>query len=280
MSQNDFDIADQTASSAREDINFALKALASLSSLDTAPTTPYANMLWYDTGTNILKMRNEANSDWINVAYLSQGSSAFRILDDTQVTNTSGTQTGLLGDQTTATWEAGSGTTESLVSPAKVKAAITSIAGVTWVSPVATTSGTSVDFSSIPSGVTTIYVGFNGVSLSGSTNNLLVQLGNSGGVETTGYVSSGEWSGNAVQSTSGFIIRVLSSGRNVSGVLLFTRMDASANTWVTSGSLAVGTAISTVGGVKSLSSELTSVRLTTTGAETLDNGSLAIGYIK
>ena len=280
MSQHDFDIANQTAASARSDINNALQALASLSSGNTAPSTTYANMLWYETDTNILKMRNEANSAWINVGYLDQGSSAFRILDDTQVMNTGGTQTGLLGDQATATWEAGSGTTESLVSPAKVKAAITSIAGVTWVSPVATTSGTSVDFSSIPSGVTTIYVGFNEVSLSGSTNNLLVQLGDSGGVETTGYVSSGEWSGNAVQSTSGFIIRVLSSGRNVSGVLLFTRMDASANTWVTSGSLAVGTAISTVGGVKSLSSELTSVRLTTTGAETLDNGSLAIGYIK
>ena len=280
MSQHDFDIANQAAASARADINNALQALASLSSGNAAPTTTYANMLWYETDTNILKMRNEANSAWINVAYLDQGSSAFRILDDTQVTNTSGTQTGLLGDQATATWEAGSGTTESLVSPAKVKAAITSIAGVTWVSPIATTSGTSVDFSSIPSGVTTIYVGFNEVSLSGSTNNLLVQLGDSGGVETTGYVSSGEWSGNAIQSTSGFIIRVLSSGRNVSGVLLFTRMDASANTWVTSGSLAVGTAISTVGGVKSLSSELTSVRLTTTGAETLDNGSLAIGYIK
>ena len=124
MSQHDFDIANQTASSARADINNALQALASLSSLSTAPTTPYANMLWYDTGTNILKMRNEANSAWINVGYLDQGSSAFRILDDTQVTNTSGTQTGLLGDQTTATWEAGSGTTESLVSPVKVKAAI------------------------------------------------------------------------------------------------------------------------------------------------------------
>jgi hypothetical protein len=280
MSQHDFDIANQTASSARADINNALKALASLSSGNTAPSTTYANMLWYETDTNILKMRNEADSAWINVGYIDQGSNAFRILDDTQVMNTGGTQTGLLGDQATATWEAGSGTTESLVSPAKVKAAITSIAGVTWVSPIATTSGTSVDFSSIPSGVTTIYVGFNEVSLSGSSNNLLVQLGDSGGVETTGYVSCGEWSGNAVQSTSGFIIRVLSSGRNVSGVLLFTRMNASANTWVTSGCLAVGTTTSTVGGVKSLSSELTSVRLTTTGAETLDSGSLAIGYIK
>ena len=124
MSQHDFDIANQAAASARADINNALQALASLSSGNAAPTTTYANMLWYETDSNILKMRNEANSAWINVAYLDQGSSAFRILDDTQVTNTSGTQTGLLGDQATATWQAGSGTTESLVSPAKVKAAI------------------------------------------------------------------------------------------------------------------------------------------------------------
>jgi hypothetical protein len=124
MSQHDFDIANQTAASARSDINNALQALASLSSGDTAPSTTYANMLWYETDTNILKMRNEADSAWINVGYLDQGSSAFRILDDTQVMNTGGTQTGLLGDQATATWEAGSGTTESLISPAKVKAAI------------------------------------------------------------------------------------------------------------------------------------------------------------
>jgi hypothetical protein len=116
MSQHDFDIANQAAASARADINNALQALASLSSGDTAPSTTYANMLWYETDTNILKMRNEANSAWINVGYLDQGSSAFRILDDTQVMNTGGTQTGLLGDQATATWEAGSGTTESLIS--------------------------------------------------------------------------------------------------------------------------------------------------------------------
>jgi hypothetical protein len=127
MSQHDFDIANQTAASARSDINNALQALASLSSGDTAPSTTYANMLWYETDTNILKMRNEANSAWINVGYLDQGSSAFRILDDTQVMNTGGTQTGLLGDQATATWEAGSGTTESLISPAKLAAAVNNL---------------------------------------------------------------------------------------------------------------------------------------------------------
>lgn len=124
MSQHDFDIANQTASNARSDINNALKALASLSSGAVAPTTTYANMFWYDTGTNTLKQRNEADSAWINIGYLNQTGSQFQVFDNTKVVNTSGTQTGLIGDQSTATWEAGTGTTESLVSPAKVKAAI------------------------------------------------------------------------------------------------------------------------------------------------------------
>lgn len=127
MSQHDFDIANQTASNARADINSALQALASTSSGATEPATKYANQLWYDTTNNRLKIRNEANSAWLNVGYVDQ-TNGFRVLDDTQVVNTSGTQTGLLGDQAQATWAAGVGTTESLVSPAKIKAAIDSLA--------------------------------------------------------------------------------------------------------------------------------------------------------
>ncbi len=128
MSQHDLDIANQTASAARSDINNALQALGSTNSGASAPATTYANMLWYDTTANILKIRAEANDAWISIGYFDQSADAFRILDDTQVTNTSGTQTGLLGDQSTATWEAGTGTTESLVSPAKVKSAIEALA--------------------------------------------------------------------------------------------------------------------------------------------------------
>jgi hypothetical protein len=124
VAQHDFDIANQSAPDFRADLNDALEALATLSSGGTAPSTTYANMLWYDTANNILKMRTEADDAWINVAYVDQSDNAWRVLDDTQVVNTSGAQTGLLGDQSTATWEAGTGTTESLVSPAKVKAAI------------------------------------------------------------------------------------------------------------------------------------------------------------
>lgn len=122
MSQHDFDIANQEAADARADINSALKALASLSSGDTAPATTYANMPWYDTSTNIQKMRAEADDAWISMFYLDQSTDTFALFDDTKVVNSGGTQTGLLGDQTTAVWQAGTGTTESLVSPAKVKA--------------------------------------------------------------------------------------------------------------------------------------------------------------
>jgi len=137
VSQNDLVIANQSAPDFRSDLNDALQALASLSSGSTAPSTTYANMLWYDISNNILKMRSEANDSWINVGYLCQSTNKFCILDDTNVVNTSGTQTGLLGDQSTATWEDGTSTTESLVSPAKVKAAIDANAsgvgdGQTW----------------------------------------------------------------------------------------------------------------------------------------------------
>lgn len=135
MSQHDFDIANQSASSARADINNALKALASLSSGSTAPSTTYANMLWYETDTNTLKMRAEADDAWISIGYLNQSTDTFALFDDTKVVNSGGTQTGLLGDQSTAVWEAGTGTTESLVSPAKVKAAIDKYTigqGQTW----------------------------------------------------------------------------------------------------------------------------------------------------
>lgn len=124
MSQNDFVIADQSAASALSDINSALQALASCSSGASEPATKYANQLWYDTVNNTLKMRNEANSAWLSVGYLDQSAGAFRVFDDTQVVNTSGTQTGIIGDQATVEWQSGSSTTESLVSPAKVKAAV------------------------------------------------------------------------------------------------------------------------------------------------------------
>jgi hypothetical protein len=129
MAQHDYNIANQTAANARTDINNVLSAIATNNSGSSAPSTTFANMWWYDTSNNILKIRAEGNDAWISVAYLDQTGDNFRILDDTQVVNTSGSQTGLLGDQATATWQTGTGTVESLVSPAKVAASATEVVG-------------------------------------------------------------------------------------------------------------------------------------------------------
>jgi len=124
MSQNDLVISNQTFPATRADINDALQALGSTNSGPSAPSTTYANMMWYDTSANILKIRAEANDAWINIGYLDQSLDTFKILNDTIVATTGGATTGLIGDQSTATWQSGTGTTESLVSPAKVKASV------------------------------------------------------------------------------------------------------------------------------------------------------------
>ncbi len=124
MSQHDFSIANQTASSARSDINSGLQALASNNSGASAPSTTYANMFWYDTTNNILKLRDETNSSWINVAYINQSTNLTSIIDNTPVVTTGGSTVGLLGDQLQSAWNTGTSTTESLISPLKMKNAI------------------------------------------------------------------------------------------------------------------------------------------------------------
>lgn len=74
MSQHDFNIANQLFPATRADLNNAFVALASNSSGDAEPGTTYANQWWYETDTNTLKLRNEANSAWIEIATLDQSS--------------------------------------------------------------------------------------------------------------------------------------------------------------------------------------------------------------
>jgi hypothetical protein len=137
MSQHDLNIANQTAAAVRSDINNALLALGSNSSGASAPSSTYSNMFWYDTSSNILKLRNEADSAWINIGYVDQSGGVFSIIDNTKVVTTSNSQTGLLGDQTTSTWNTGTGTTESLVSPAKLKSAVLANAATGYTQPTA-----------------------------------------------------------------------------------------------------------------------------------------------
>jgi len=171
MSQNDLVIDNQSFPATRADINSALQALGSLSSGSTAPTTTYANMLWYDTLSNILKVRSEADDAWISIGYLHQGENEFHILDDTYVSDTSGNHVGLLGDQSSAAWLAGTSTTESLISPAKLRASTRSF---TELGTLSLTSGSSKTLSGIAlSDYRTLEIIITSVSVTSTTPLLL-----------------------------------------------------------------------------------------------------------
>jgi hypothetical protein len=145
---------------------------------------------------------------------------------------------------------------------------------------VASTSGTSIDFTSIPSWAKRITVMFNGVSTSG-TSNLLVQLGDSGGIETTGYVSAANYSTNTNASgTAGFFIlyAVPAAANTFRGCIIFCNL--SGNIWVMNGNMADdGDRNSSSAGSKTLSDTLDRVRITTVnGTDTFDAGSVNILY--
>jgi hypothetical protein len=139
-------------------------------------------------------------------------------------------------------------------------------------------SGTSVDFTSIPSWVKRITVMFSGVSTSGSSN-IQIQLGDSGGFETTGYLSTCFDSAFA-SATTGFLVSAsVASGNARSGVCNICLLNS--NTWVEAG--VVGRTDSGTGGynsgTKTLSDTLTQVRITTVnGTDTFDAGTINVMY--
>ena len=146
-----------------------------------------------------------------------------------------------------------------------------------------TTSGTSIDFTSIPSWVKRITVMFNGVSTSGSSH-WLIQIG-AGSVDTTGYaasafiISTGGYTGGNY--STGFGICVDNGTYLVSG--WYTICLLGSNTWVGNGGVGSGvnaTGLYTAGaGKKVLSGTLDRVRVTTVnGTDTFDAGSVNILY--
>ena len=146
---------------------------------------------------------------------------------------------------------------------------------------VASTSGTSIDFTSIPAYVKRITVMFNGVSTN-STSPIQIQLGDSGGVETTGYLTS-TWQANTNNAnvTTGFALGVSPAlaANILSGHVVFTLLGS--NTWIGSGVIGRSDAADSriLGGNKTLSDVLDRVRITTVnGTDTFDAGSINILY--
>jgi hypothetical protein len=182
------------------------------------------------------------------------------------------TLTGASGTSGQVLTSAGSGNVPTWATPAPITSG----------TAVASTSGTSIDFTGLPSTAKRITVMFSGVSTSG-TSIVQIQIGTSGGVQTTGY-SSGAWLANTSNgnSTSAFLI---SNGGDAAyirdGMACLTLLNSATGLWTfnsvfsgsTSGINSIG------GGSKTLSGTLDRVRITTAnGTDTFDAGSINILY--
>ena len=137
-----------------------------------------------------------------------------------------------------------------------------------------TTSGTAIDFTGIPSWVKRITVMFNGVSANGATGDLLVQIGTSTGIESTGYLAVSDVSAF----TAAFGIRTQFASFAVKGAMTITTMGS--NIWVMTSNtyLDTGTTVRNGSGAKTLSGTLDRLRVSVGGSDAFDAGSVNIMY--
>jgi len=146
---------------------------------------------------------------------------------------------------------------------------------------VASTSGTSIDFTGIPSWAKKITVMFSGVSTNG-TSNVLLQLG-AGSVTSSGYLGSATvLTASAASSlfTAGMgIVTSNAASSVVNGMATITNIGS--NIWAMSSNVAFSNAAGTMNSASSvtLSGTLDRVRITTVnGTDTFDAGSINIMY--
>jgi hypothetical protein len=157
------------------------------------------------------------------------------------------------------------------------------VLGITSATAQASTSGTSIDFTGLPSWVKRITVMFSGVSTNGNSP-FLMQIGN-GSFTTSGYSScsvyTGTGSGATALTTTGFVMMHGDTGEAHSGT--YSIFLLSGNVYVGSGVYAwtTGGTYGALGGGNSsaLSGALDRVRITTVGGtNTFDAGTVNIMY--
>lgn len=148
---------------------------------------------------------------------------------------------------------------------------------------VASTSGTSIDFTGIPSWVKRITLMFSGVSTNG-TSTVIIQLGTGATptYTTSGYLGSVATSSGATVTnfSTGFMVNnSVAAASVVHGQVVLTNLTG--NLWTEIGVLGLSDSANTrdSAGSVTLGDALTAVRITTTGgANTFDAGTINILY--
>lgn len=158
------------------------------------------------------------------------------------------------------------------ITPAKLSQPFTSATAV------ASTSGTAIDFTGIPSWAKRVTVMFNGVSTNG-VSLLLFQIG-AGSISTSGYLGGCSKGTTVSNNSTGFFISLNGvAAQTMQGILILAYIGS--NTWSQFGSLASGSSDTTSigGGSIALGGTLDRVRITTVnGSDTFDAGSINIMY--
>ena len=153
--------------------------------------------------------------------------------------------------------------------------------GITRGTAVATTTGTAIDFTGIPSGAKRITVIFQAMSVNTNVD-YLVQIGSTT-FSTTGYNSISNETNQAngttgVSSTAGFALRGSNASELISGIM--TIANISSNTWISSHTARKSTTNALFGaGDGTTSGVLDRVRITTTTLSTFDNASGSINIL-
>jgi hypothetical protein len=172
---------------------------------------------------------------------------------------------------------------EITVSGGTFTGGVLTVGGITLATPAASTSGTSIDYTGLPTGLKQVNLMLKGVSTSGSSAPM-VQIGPSGGIETSSYAGgASNGAGTTTAFTTGFTLKASTHAAAdiIDGLYILNLENSSANSWCSSG---VGFWSSTSqqginSASKSIAGVLSRIRFTTIGgADTFDSGEVNISY--
>lgn len=259
---------------------FAAKGAAGAGTGDMLAANNLSEVTPATARTNLGAAKSGANSDITSLSALStplsvaQGGIGAAELTDNYVLLGNGTDAPqMIAPGTSGNVLTSNGTTWSSAAP-------TAASGITLGTPVATTSGTTKDFGSLPAGIKQFTISVAGISFT-TTAALGFRLGAGGTPQATGYTSNFGTIAVAANTTTGgsttagFLTSALgAAGQTFDGDITFTLLDASTNTWSAKGMFVSNVVIMVAGNV-SLSGTLDIVRLY---GGTFDAGKANIAY--